>query len=236
MGRTFAREAFEQERDHFLSLADKMACKAQQDWSVYYRTLFVEKDLEIAVCFHPAVTEVRSYLAERRITAVLDELVTTYEKDRDERSREGKTVGNDVAVYALFASVCWLMEADDTGVRWVELGSCPAVVNQLDRRGVAYARAFQAFIRHTPFVMPVLSRCASWEQHGTRYASLVAAITRGEDTAPLVAEITKHFEKLNRTHESGDPAYHILDGCKDCPPSFNLLLEGIRSYKCRHYG
>jgi len=231
--RMVPRSLFEKFRDDSLKAVDVWKRLGKPAWFTRYTSAAVQ-DLQIAVCFYPGPPEAVAYLRDRGMLELLGKLVGLYEASREECLGKNLPVGNDVIRYNLFACTCWLMEADELARQWVELGCHPAVLKSLRRFGVVYAESHRAFIAKEPYALPQGKRWLGWERNLLRYAALAGAITRGEDVGPHVKEIKKHFDRRNRTYGATEN-YDHLDGCKLRPASFDLRLEGILSYKRRHY-
>lgn len=233
MDQHISLQKLEQLREGSFHGAEIRKRNGHRDWWEPYIFAALE-DLQIAVCFNQGISNAVQYLHSRKMAHFLDELAAYHEVDRDERISQGLPVGNDLIRYCLFACTCWLMEADQVAQRWIELGLHPAARVMLSRFDFAYMDAHVAFMKKTPYILPEAKKWRRWEIHLLRYAALAAAITRNEDIGPYVAEVKKHFDHRNRTYRLTEN-YDLLDGCKLCPASFDIRLEGILSFARRHY-
>lgn len=233
MEQPISRKIVEQNRDSALQGAEVRKRDGRADWWMPY--IYAERnDLEIAVCFYPGISEAVDYLHSRGTVRFLDELATHHEIDREDRISRGLPVGNAVTEYCLFACTCWLMDANEIARRWIDLGLHPAARVMLDRFDIAFMDSHAALSDRTPYSLPEAKKWRRWEKHLLRYAALAAAITRGEDVTTYIEEIRKHFDHRNRTYGLTEN-YDLLDGCKLCPASFDIRLEGILAYARRHY-
>jgi len=233
MAEMIPRSMIEERRNSCLRTAHAWKANGNSSW--YTRNTWAAiHDLEISVCFYPDIPAARAYLSERSTPQFLHDLVIVHEAAREESIRLKRPVGNDIIRYCLFACTCWLMEADEVAQRWINLGLHPAARTMLNRFDITFMDAHAALAAKESYSLDWGKKYRGWEKRCLQWAELAAAITRGEDVTSNVAEMRKWFDRRNRTAEHGDN-YGLLEGSKSCPASFDIRLEGILSYKRRHY-